>query len=223
MIKKIIFVIGVIFLLGFVVRTFFLENYMVSIVIDAPKERKLNEIFPVTIAVSELKVPVNVFQADLEYDPKKLEALSFNTDNSLLTVLLQKEIDNEHGFVRLTGGVHDAGFSESYGVLGEVYFRATAPGTTDIKLLSSSSIFASDGKGTDLRKKHISASLVISPQEFSGANSAQSLLGAQSNSSQIDFSEPGVLGDATYLEIQESKKNILQKNWESFLTKFTQK
>jgi hypothetical protein len=167
----------------------------VSFVIPDRNQYKLNEIFPMKIEIAGIQTPVNVVQADLGFDPTKLEVVDVTTDGSFASIFLQKEHDNHLGYVRLTGGIPNPGFSDKVGVFGTVYFRGISAGLAEVKFLDSSLVLANDGKGTNVLKDLATASYVILPEsipqkqieEQSRVIIQQQVLGQSTDNTQITY------------------------------------
>lgn len=138
----------------------------VSFIIPARGQFRLGEIFPMKIEINGIKTAINTVQADLSFDPSRLEVIDINTEGSFASIFLQKEFSNELGYARLTGGLPNPGFNSPAGVFGTVYFRGKSPGLTEIKFLDSSLVLANDGRGSNVLKDLASASYLITPDEI---------------------------------------------------------
>ncbi len=141
----------------------------VSFVIPAHNQYKLGEVFPMKIEVSGAKQPVNAVQADLGFDPGKLEVVSITTDESFAKLFVQKEFSNTLGYARLTGGLPNPGFSGEVGTFGTVYFRGKVAGLAEVTFLPTSMVLANDGRGTNVLKDFATASYLITPEKVSAA------------------------------------------------------
>lgn len=82
----------------------------VSFVIPTRGQYRIEEIFPVKIEIAGIKVPINAVQADLGFESGKIEVVDVSTKDSFANIFIQKEINNEGGYVRLTGGLPNPGF-----------------------------------------------------------------------------------------------------------------
>ncbi|MFC1700513.1 hypothetical protein ACFLZ4_02635, partial [Patescibacteria group bacterium] len=115
---------------------------------------------------------------------------------------IQKEIDNENGFARLTGGLPNPGYFSDHGDFGTVYFKGIQPGVSKVEFLPTSLVLANDGKGTNVIKEYASTSFLILPDEIETDIREQQevligadVLGEQTESTQMIFyEEPVVLG-----------------------------
>lgn len=147
----------------FVVET----DKTVSFVIPSKGQYRLGEIFPLKIEISGVKVPVNVVQADLGFDFEKLEVVEVSIQESFAKVFLQKEINNDIGYVRLTGGLPNPGLTQNRGILGTVYFKTRVAGLAQVKFLPTSLVLANDGRGTNVIKEFPEISYLVLPERIS--------------------------------------------------------
>jgi len=139
----------------------------VTFVIPPKGQYRLGEVFPMEISLKGIERPINALQVDFSVDPRRLEIVEISTKNSFANIFIQKEIDNEQGYGRLTGGLPNPGFFSDRGLFGTVYFRGKMPGLAQIKFLPSSMILANDGEGTNVLKNLSTASYLILPEEVS--------------------------------------------------------
>jgi hypothetical protein len=124
-------------------------------------KHKIGQTFPFEISIDGIRTPINTVQVDLSYDPQTLEVVEVSTHKSFATVFIEKEIYNEIGFMRLTGGLPNPGFQQENGVFGTVYFRGKSAGITEIVFLPTSVVLANDGKGTNILSSFATASVLI--------------------------------------------------------------
>lgn len=186
-------------------------------VIPSKGQFQLGEIFPVKIALTNLKRPVNAVQADLGFNPDRVEVVSVSTTDSFANIFVQKEINNTGGWFRLTGGLPNPGYTESQGTFGTVFFRAKLPGLARIQFLSSSMVLANDGHGTNILKDYPQASYLILPDRISNEQEKQQerlltqndVLGTtdptKSGAQLIFFENNDVLGAQTNRELGSKK------------------
>ncbi len=139
----------------------------VSFVIPAKGQYRIGEIFPMQIAVSGVKVPINAVQADIGFDPAQLEVVDIVTDGSFANIFLQKEINNSGGWARLTGGLPNPGYFSDHGTFCTIYFKTKVAGLTRVNFLNSSLVLANDGKGSDVLKDFPSVSYLVIPEKIS--------------------------------------------------------
>ncbi|MEK7572059.1 MAG: cohesin domain-containing protein [Patescibacteria group bacterium] len=140
-----------------------------SFTIPTKGQYKIGEIFPMEITIKNITHSINAVQADVAFDPKKVEIVDIVTKESFATIFIQKEINNDTGLARLTGGLPNPGFIENEGVFGTILFRAKSAGIVNISFLASSMALANDGKAINVLKDLPSASYLILPEQLSEA------------------------------------------------------
>jgi len=188
-----------------------------SFVIPSKGQYRLGEIFPIKIEITNNENPINAVQADIGFNPQRLEIQDISTKDSFANVFIQKEINNEAGYARLTGGLPNPGFLENYGVFGTVFFKSKSPGLVKIEFLPTSMVLANDGRGSNILKDLPTMSYLILPDEVSPEEAEEqkklirddNVLG-ESTATQLVFFEdkPPVLGttvDLTKKPIQSGK------------------
>ncbi len=136
----------------------------VSFVIPSESQYKVGEIFPLKIQLTGIEVPINAIQADIGFDKNRLEVVEISTKDSFATVFLQKEMNNELGYARLSGGLPSPGFNAPTGLFGTVYFKAKQAGLAQISFLDTSLVLANDGDGTNVIKEFTVVSYLITPE-----------------------------------------------------------
>ena len=124
---------------------------------------QIGEIVTLPLELTNIKGSINVVQADLTFDPKYLEVVELSTDHTFTAFLVQKEFDNTKGYVRLTGGLPNPGYSQKTGLIGTVYFRTKQSGATELRYLDSSLVLANNGRGTNLLSDYPRIPLIITP------------------------------------------------------------
>jgi len=200
----------------------------VSFVIPPKGQYRLGEIFPLKIEIVGIKVPINAAQADLGFNPERLEVVDVSTQDSFANIFVQKEINNEAGWVRLTGGLPNPGFFSDHGLFGTVYFKGKSPGVTKIEFLPSSMVLANDGRGTNVLKEFSAVSYLILPEKVSQEEeemqktivSKSVVMGAKTEETQMKFYEEGkVLGEQVGGEIEKERRVELGKVLFEFLEK----
>ena len=179
----------------------------VEFLIPGKSQFKLGEIFALNLDINGIKTPVNAVQTDLSYDPSKLQIQDISTDGSFANIFIQKEINDQTGYARLTGGLPNPGFFGDHGHFGTVYFKSLAPGLTTVTFLPTSMILANDGRGTNVLKSDLgSISYLVIPERITETQESQQatffssqVLGAETTTSQLTFYSPdqSVLGAAT--------------------------
>ncbi len=169
----------------------------VSFIIPSKGQYRLDEIFPIEINIVGIKVPINAVQADLGFEPQKLEVVDISTEDSFANIFIQKEINNEVGYARLTGGLPNPGFFADHGVFGTVFFKGKSPGIVKIEFLPTSMVLANDGRGTNTLKDLASVSYLILPERISEEEAEMQksismkpvVLGEKSEDTQMKFYE----------------------------------
>lgn len=174
----------------------------------------LGEIFPMKMELDNLQGSINAVQADIGFDPDKVEVVDVSTADSFANIFIQKEINNTGGWFRLTGGLPNPGFLGNHGTYGTIFFRAKSPGLVKIGFLSSSMVLANDGRGTNVLKDLPSVSYLILPERITEEAERQQqhlitttdVLGTSTPSGQLKFFEDGsVLSSQAAREIEEHK------------------
>lgn len=191
----------------------------VSFVIPPKGQYRLGEMFPLKIEIAGIKVPVNAVQADLGFNPERLEIIDISTQDSFASIFVQEEINNEVGFGRLTGGLPNPGFFSDRGIFGTVFFKGKNAGVTRIEFLPSSLVLANDGRGTNVLKELVSVSYLILPEKISEEEEELQksvvlkpvVLGETTQETQMKFyEEKKVLGAQAELEAAK-KESFLRK------------
>ena len=187
----------------------------VTFVIPSKGQYRLEEIFPMKIEIAGVKVPANAIQADLSFDPDKLEVVEISTEDSFANIFIQKEINNAVGYARLTGGLPNPGYFSDHGLFGTVFFKGTNPGIVKIEFLPSSMVLANDGRGTNVLRDLGSVSYLILPEKISSQEEEMQksiilqpiVLGEKIEETQMKFyEEEKVLGAQVGQEVQKEKK-----------------
>jgi hypothetical protein len=200
----------------------------VSFVIPPKGQYRLEEIFPMEIEIAGIKTPINAVQADLSFNPQKLEVVDISTKDSFATIFVQKEINNEVGYSRLTGGLPNPGFFADHGILGTVFFKGKSPGVVKIEFAPSSMVLANDGRGTNVLRDLTAVSYLILPEKISEEEEEMqkeivlkpTVLGTETEETQMKFyEEEKVLGAQVGQEIEKEKKFNLGKTLLDFLEK----
>lgn len=173
----------------FLKSTFFSTTQNAKFVINDKGKYKINEIFPMEINVGAIESPINAVQVDLSYDPEQLEVVEVSTQNSFATVFIEKKVDNQVGYVRLTGGLPNPGYSLDRGLFGTVYFKAKNAGLATVEFLPTSMVLANDSKGTNVLNAYPTASFLIIDKDVASMELTDT-------SSQVHF-DASVLGSAS--------------------------
>lgn len=198
----------------------------VSFVIPTKGQYRLEEIFPMKIEITGVKVPVNAVQADLSFDPSKLEVMEVSTQDSFANIFIQKEINNVVGYIRLTGGLPNPGYFSDHGIFGDIFFKGISSGIAKVEFLPSSMVLANDGRGTNVLKELASVFYLILPEKISKEEEEMQkeiilkpvVLGTEIQETQMKFyEEEKVLGVQVGQEIEKEKKFNLGKILLDFL------
>jgi len=152
---------------GYLIKTFVARGpeKSVSFVFPSKGQYRLYEVFPMKVEVAGIKDSINAIQADIGFDPDSLRVVDISTKGSFANIFVQKEIDNEYGYARISGGIPNPGYSGGGGVFATFYFEAILPGVSKIEFLPSSMVLANDGRGTNVLKELSNASYLILPDE----------------------------------------------------------
>lgn len=164
----------------------------VSFVIPPKGQYRLKELFPMKIEITGVKTAINAIQADVSFDPRILEVAEVSTKDSFANIFIQKEINNEAGYARLTGGLPNPGFFADHGIFGTVYFKGKNPGVVKVEFLPSSMVLANDGKGTNVLRDLASATYLILPEKITPEEEVE----------QQVLLQPGVLGETTETQMK---------------------
>lgn len=208
--------IGVVF---FESQVFFKSGYLLtpksaSFVIPSSGQHRIGELFPIKIEIAGIQTPINAVQADLIFDSSKVEVVDISTEDSFANIFIQKEINNDKGYARLTGGLSNPGFFGDKGIFGTFFFRGKTPGVVKIEYLPSSMVLANDSRGTNVLKDLASASYLILPEKISNEeeemqnkiNLQSSVLGESTGNTQMKFYQEG-----SVLGTKEKQKPVVKK------------
>src|SRR3972149_7604498 len=144
-----------------------LTKKTVSVLIPNDKQHKLGEVFPLNLEVTGVQTAINAIQMDLSYDPEFLKVVKIDKTDSFATIFIQEEVNNTIGYLRLSGGLPNPGFTQPAGKFATVYFQTQKPGPTQVEFLPSSIVLANDGRGTNVLKEFASVNYLIMPERAS--------------------------------------------------------
>lgn len=185
-----------------------------TFMVPSKGQYKIGEIFPMSINVDSGQASINAVQSDLRYDNEIIEVFDISTRNSFATVFVNKEIDNDYGFSRLSGGLPSPGRIVNGELFGTVYFKAKKAGVVLVDFMPSSLVLANDGKGTNILKDLASVSYFILPEELPAdaqaqqeANLITTVLGDTSD--QLTFFDKTYEEPALFSQRQESIGTVL--------------
>lgn len=132
--------------------------------IPTKSSHPVGEVFPLKIELMNIPSSINVAQADLSYDPSIIEVVDLTTDGTFASFFVQKEFNNDQGYVRISGGVPNPGYRAPSGLLATIYLKGIKPGAVELKYLESSLVLANDGRGTNLLSDYPTIPLIITPK-----------------------------------------------------------
>ena len=216
--------IGVVYLEKEIVeRTFGVSLQSKSIKIDVRSNRTIyqNRVSPVKLFLKGIKNSINAVQVDLDFNPDELEVLQFIEKDSFADIFVEKQVNNEVGFVRIAGGVPSPGYENDTAYVGSILVRPKITGLIKIEFLPSTLVLANDGKGSNLLNSVGEISLLVLPETDADESSLTSyegvidelVLGATEEGKLLFYDEKGaVFGAATKeAEIVEKEKTWWQK------------
>ncbi|MEI6498801.1 MAG: cohesin domain-containing protein [bacterium] len=129
--------------------------------IEAPEEvGSVGKIFTVTIKLDTQGSLVNAVESIIDFDPKVLEVVTTNTEESFCKFYPENTFDNSNGEVRLSCGAPYPGFRGTNSIE-TIQFLTKAIKSTDIGINKQSMVLSNDGKGTNLLKDFDSVSVKI--------------------------------------------------------------
>ncbi len=131
--------------------------------IPSKSQHPVGEIFPIPIEIMNIPSSINVAQADLSYDPTMIEVVDLTTDGTFVSFFVQKEYDNQKGYIRISGGIPNPGYRKPTGLLATAHIRGIKPGAIELKYLESSLVLANDGKGSNLLSDYPTIPMIITP------------------------------------------------------------
>ena len=189
---------------------------------DSKGTYAVGEVFPMKVNISGMDVPVNAVKTDLSYDPNIAEVVSISTEGSFATIFVEKIVENDVGFARISGGLPNPGFMGSEHLFATFYLKGTRPGVFKVEFLQSSMVLANDGKGTNILQSTRPASFLITvPSENEPVDrviptqvppTTIEVLGAKTNSEEIINALTTSQEDVQFeIEITEQPTNSITK------------
>lgn len=104
--------------------------------------------FEVPILINTKGRSVNTIELNLKFDPQKLSIVKPSTGKSIIGLWIQPPTyDNTKGTASIAGSIPGGIVSDSSLIL-SITFQAKNVGTTEVRVLDSSSVLANDGVGT---------------------------------------------------------------------------
>jgi len=141
-----------------------LEQAKVEFIIPDKQQYKIGEIFPIELNINSNGVNINAVQTDIAFNPEKIEIVKLSLEESFAKIFIQKEINNESGYLRVTGGLPSPGYKGDDGHFATVYFQSKEAGIFEIQFLPSSLVLENDGNGTNVLKSYPKTSYLIKPE-----------------------------------------------------------
>lgn len=194
----------------------------VSFAIPTKGVYRLGEVFPMEITLADVKTPINTVQADLGFDPTILEVEAISTEGSFAKIFVQKEIQNETGFARISGGLPNPGVSCTECHFASVIFKTKKPGTAVVEYLPSSVVLANDGRGTSVVKSLGSTAFIVLPEKVDSSQISQQevylqtkVLGLETEETenQIHLYKGKVLAENNIDEVDSKKQTFKMSDW----------
>lgn len=107
--------------------------------------------FSVSVFINTNGKAINTVEADLKFDPNKLQITSPTSDTSFFRIWLgMPTYSNSEGTINLKGGIPDPGIITSNGLITTINFRVKSTGSTAITFTDKSKVLANDGQATDI-------------------------------------------------------------------------
>ena len=123
--------------------------------------------FSVDLMLSSSDKSINVIDGTIIYDKNKLEVKKINIKNSVFSLWTEEpSFDNKKGELSFVGGVPN-GFSGKDGKILNINFSAKKSGDTLISFQDVFSVYANDGKGTQINPWLKPLSLTIGERPIS--------------------------------------------------------
>lgn len=184
---------GLVFAEGLALQRFgfWTPSKTANFVIPERGQYRLGELIPMKIEVTSMDTAINAIQTDISFNPDRLEVVEWNTAGSFVEIFIQKEINNDMGYARLTGGLPNPGFYATSGLYATVFLKGKQPGIATIDFLPTSMVLANDSQGTNILQKFGSASYLILPDELTPEEKAAQLDITSTGSSNVLGEETG--------------------------------
>jgi hypothetical protein len=144
-----------------------LNDASVEFIIPDKQQYKIGEIFPIELNINSNGVNINAVQTDIAFNPNKVEVVKLSLEESFAQIFIQKEINNDDGYLRVTGGLPSPGYKGDNGHFATVYFQSKEAGIFEIQFLPSSLVLENDGNGTNVLKSYPKTSYLIKPEYVS--------------------------------------------------------
>jgi hypothetical protein len=117
--------------------------------LDVPSVVSASQQFTVPLKVDTAGQAINAAEVSIHFDPKKLQVVSVNKDNSFFQLWIdnQPSFSNDTGDITFAGGIPTPGFTGA-GTIGSVTFQPKLPGATQLTYDEKSRMLLNDGVGT---------------------------------------------------------------------------
>ncbi len=133
--------------------------------------KQVGDNFTVAVKVNTEGQAINAVQGSIIFDPAKLSVAGISKTGSIFNLWTSDPtFSNSDGTIDFEGGLPSPGYNGSGGLILTVTFKAKAPTTesTDTEaVLSSGSILANDGQGTNVLSSLGKISVVINASQIS--------------------------------------------------------
>jgi len=123
----------------------------------------VGQIFSTRVLVSSPSRAVNAISGTISFSRDKMQVVSVSKAGSILSLWVEEpSFSSSVGTVNFEGVVPNPGYIGSSGTIITVNFRVTAPGDANVRV-SSGSILANDGLGTNVLRTLGTSSFTFSP------------------------------------------------------------
>ena len=189
--------------------------------ISMDKQYKVGEIFLMPIEVKDMEIPINAIQADIKYDEELLEIVEILTNESFANIFIQKEIKNDLGFARLTGGLPNPGYAGDSLLFAKILFRCKDFGTGEVEILQSSLVLANDDTGTNILASFPTSPYIITPEriteienDFQNTYIVENVLGVSDSSLNFFKEEDIDIEELLSTEYVMEEQTLLNSFWD---------
>jgi hypothetical protein len=129
--------------------------------IEAPASISgVGKTFTVKIVLDTSGQYINAVQSHIEFDPRVLEVVNTQTEQSFCKFYPENNFSNDKGNIKLACGTPYPGF-KGQNTLQTIEFLAKAISQTELRLTKDSMVLANDGKGTNLIKDYDTALIEV--------------------------------------------------------------
>lgn len=163
-----------------------LSSRRVSFYLPEKNKFKLGEDFKLEVKIKAADVPVNVVQADMQFDKSLFSVSKIETDKSFATIFTQKDYSNNEGWIRVVGGLPAPGYLGKEGLFARIVFTPKKSGIAQVQFMKTSKVLASDGRGSLVPHDFQNAEVLIEPK--------QGILGEEANKSLFEQIVNGING-----------------------------